>query len=1451
MIKQCVKKPFTVLVAVVICLTLAAVALTRMSTDLLPEMSMPYMIVITTYPGASPEKVETNVTQPLEGQLGTVSNVKNVTSTSAENYSLVMLEFEDDTNMDSAMVKVNSAIQATGLPEECGTPNVMEISMDMMATEYLAVDYEGVDIYELSDFVEENVLPYYERQDGVSSVSDMGLVEQSVEVRLNQDKIDDINAKILGQVDEKMADAQKEIDDAQAELDDAKAQMEDGKDELAGQQESTANELGEATLGLNTALATQAAYQAQLASQQANQAALQMELEAYEKAGVTTSYEQMNELFSTLKDSVTGEEAHDAIYEQVYQQVLIAAVQQLMDAKSSVTDEIKGAVSEGGDALEDAVDQVQGDLFGDTDINNAIQDAIDQIRKDTGTQDKEEADDDNTLSDAITSILPSGEKVTVTADNVDSILDSMGDTVSNTIRKLCAEAAEQATQEQMTILAGQYPDSVEDAIANPDKLAAANALLEQQGQGEVAKQLTVENLSQLDQIVNNRIPNIQAELQNLAVEIATAQAVTEQVSNAVSEAMASYSTVEAAKILAAAGFGSADAQLAMAQAQVESGQEQLDSAVEALEEARKAAVENANIDALLDASTLSQLIYAQNFAMPAGYVDDEDDNQWMLKIGDSFQTLEELEAMLLCSIDGVGDIRLNDVADITVIDNAGDSFARVNGNEAVVLAIYKSSTAGTSDVSNACNEASSELEEKYPGLKVTKLMDQGDYIKLFLDNILHSMAIGAVLAVIVLILFLKDALPTLVVAFSIPFSLLVALLLMYFSDITLNLMSLSGLSLGIGMLVDNSIVVIENIYRLRNKGLAAPRAAVQGAKQVEGAIIASTLTTICVFLPMIFTSGLTRQLLLPLSLTITYSLTASLVVALTVVPTLGSALLRKQRKTSHRIFDAAMEGYGKALDFCLRVKIVPLALAVALLAVSVFGVTRMGIVLIPDMASDQIVVTMTLEDDISQEDSFAKASEVAEKILQVEGVDTIGILGDTTSLLAGSSVETDYSAYSAYVLPDESINKEKQIYRMCDDIEEAVADVEDAEITVSASAVGSMSAMLGSGLEVNIYGEDLDKLTEISKDFEELISQVEGFGETSNGQEEADQTLHLVIDRDKAMALGLTTAQIYAQIAGDLNTETTALTVTLDEAEMDVVIVDETHLPTKETLMEEVFETTTTNDEGEQETEKHTLSEFGTLEMADGLASIGRNNNVRYITVTAQTEDGYNTTRLTSKATALLDSYEMPEGYYYEISGEYENVKDMITQMMEMIALGFLFIYLVMVAQFQSLLSPFIVLFTVPLAFTGGFLGLLAGGEQLSLFSMMGFLVLMGTVVNNGIVFVDYVNQLRLGGMKKRDALIATGKTRMRPILMTAMTTILAMSAMVFDTSTSAGMNRGLAIVVAGGLLYATLMTLFIIPVMYDILFRKQPKVIDVGEGLDDAPDDAAEFLAELSERAE
>lgn len=1389
MIKYSVKKPFTVLVAVIIVLVIGVVSLTGMETNLLPEMDMPYMMVITTYPGASPEKVEENVTKPMESTLGTINGVKSVTSTSAENYSMVMLEFEEDTNMDSAMVKVSSGInQIEGqLPDICGTPNVMELSMDMMATMYASVSYEGKDIYDLSSFTKDTVIPYFERQEGVASVSDVGLVEKTIEVRLNKEKIDDINEQIMLLTNDKLADAKSKITDSQNTINESKTELEEKENDLATKKEDTSTQLADATLQLNQAVATKAAYESQLVSLQASKTALEGEMQIYTDKGIENSYNSMNGMFSQMQSAVS------TIQQQIGS---MAATPQIPDT-SQISD------------------------------------------------------------------TPQEE-----TDNVNNLAENEANEVSETSSESNVVANTQIPEQYAQVMAldtAKMPVDIKDAIDHPEKLEYFKTALQtlqsvpgsniDAGVAATAAALNAESLKQVYDIVNTRIPQIKTELANLDIEIMAAQKVVEQVTSKMGTIDDSYKEAESGKISAAAGFGSGEAQLAAAKTALDDAQTKLDEAMENYEDSVDAALKNANLDQLLTLDSLSGIITAQNFSMPAGYIDDENDNQWLLKVGENYTSLEDLKNMVLCNIDDIGDVKLGDVSDLTIIDNSGDAYAKVNGNQGVLLSIFKGSTSGTSDVSKACNEAISDLEEKYPGLDITPLVDQGDYIKMIIESIVSSMVLGALLAITILAIFLRDIRPTLVVAFSIPFSVLFAIVIMYFTHISINMMSLAGLSLAVGMLVDNSIVVIENIYRLRHRGLESARAAVQGGKQVAGAIIASTLTTVCVFLPMVFTTGLVRQLMLPFALTISFTLIASLIVALTVVPTMGSVLLSKKVPKTQGIFTKLQDGYEKVLRFCLRFKIVPLGIAVGLLAFCIVSVMRMGITLIPDMGSDQISITVTMPEDYNKEESYQSADAVMDKVLKVDGVAFVGAMdGNSSSGLVGGGAmggnsADQYQTFTFYALPDEDITKTKEVNAICDAIKEQTKDM-DCEITVSNSMMGEMDEMLGSGLEIDIYGNDLTTLTEISEDLEDMLAGVDGFENISNGQEDADEAIHLLIDKDEAMRLGITVAQIYSDISDRLTTDKSSVTLEVDDYDMDVKIVDETDNLTKENLLDMEFETEGKDDEGNTVTETHKLSDVARLDYGSGIASINRSNSERKMSVTADTKSGYNTTLLSRKVEDLLEDYEVSEGYSIEFGGETSNVTDMITQMAKLMLLAFVLIYLVMVAQFQSLLSPFIVIFTVPLAFTGGLLGLMISGKQISLMSLIGFLVLMGTVVNNGIVFVDYTNQLRIGGMTKREALVTTGKTRMRPILMTALTTILAMLAMIFNQSTGGEMGQDMAIVVTGGLIYATFMTLFIIPVMYDILYRKQPKVVDVGDdSIDDVPDDAAEFIAELEKK--
>lgn len=1302
MSKYCVKKPYTVVVAVVMVIVLGVISFMNMVTDLLPAMELPYVVVVTTMPGASPEQVESRITAPLEAGLGTVNGVTNVTSTSSENVSTVVLEFDGGTNMDSAMVNLSTAVdQVRGaLPDTAGNPMLLQISPDMLPVMIAAVDMEGMDIYQLTDFASETVIPAFERQPGVASVSGTGLVEKSVEIRLSEEKIEAINTKVLASVDEELADAKAELDDAKKKVDDGRAELESGKTALENQQGDTAAELADASAQLDSAIAQAQALASQQTALEASKAALEAE-----KKGL----EQAKGMQAELQKAAAG--------------IVFSATTDM-----------------GGGALVPAP----------TDPEELA---------------RWEA------AKAVPAVF---------------IKEYISDEVWTTL---------------WSAMAGSMPDALK-TMSRTQFLTALDP--------------------------DARIAEIDVALADLSTELMAAQVMAEQAKAGVEKAKEAYKKLEEGKILAAAGFGSASAQLAAAESALKEGEAQLEDAQKQFEDARKAALEQADVSQLLTKDLVSSLVMAQNFAMPAGYLYQGED-QYLLKVGDAFSSVEEVENALLLHMDAgdVGDVRLSDVADVTVIDNSGESYARMNGNPAVAVSIQKASTASTSEVSKTVNEAIEELEAKYPGLRITPLMDQGVYIQMTVDSVLSNLGWGAVLAVLVLALFLKDLRPTLVVAFSIPISLMFAVVLMYFSGVTLNMISLSGLALGVGMLVDNSIVVVENIYRLRSQGVPAAKAAVRGARQVSGAIAASTLTTVCVFLPIVFTDGLTRQLFVDMGLTIAYSLLASLIVALTLVPTLSATMLRESKEKRHPWFDKMLAVYERALDFCLRVKVVPLALAAALLALCVWHTTQMGMEFIPNMSANQISATLTLPEDTKRADAYALTDEAMALMQQVEGVETVGAMDGGTGMsmmgMGGAGGSDTVESMSFYLVLDENADSEKT----ADDLTALSAQLPGCEVSVTTSSM-DLSVLGGSGVELIVRGPDVDELNRITHDLMDILRGVEGLEEPTNGQEEGTPQLRLVVDKDAAMRCGLTVAQIYSELAAALTTETTSTTLTVGAEDYEVVVADERNKLDRDTLMQYEFEVTGTGPDAETET--HTLSEFASLKDDFSLASVARENQQRYMTVTAAVKEGYNATLISRDIQPTLDSYDLPDGYTLEVGGETQTVADAMQDLVLMILLAVVFIYMIMVAQFQSLLGPFIVMLTMPLAFTGGLGALWIAGLPLSVISMLGFLILAGVVVNNGIVFVDYANQLRLEGMEKRAALIETGKTRMRPILMTALTTILAMSTMAFSTGMGAELSKPMALVTMGGLGYATLLTLFIVPVFCDLLFRKPLKKIDVDD---------------------
>jgi len=932
---------------------------------------------------------------------------------------------------------------------------------------------------------------------------------------------------------------------------------------------------------------------------------------------------------------------------------------------------------------------------------------------------------------------------------------------------------------------------------------------------------------------DTRLPEVEAELSNITTRLAVISGMKPALEENLKKAQDAYAELEKGKMTAVNELTRGEVTLSTTKTQLEDAEQKLADAQEQFDQARDAAYKKADLSGVLTADMLGNILMAQNFNMPAGYIT-EGEEQYLVKVGEEYASLEELENTLLMhmDVDGVGDVRLSDVADIALTDNAGESYAKVNGNDGVVLSFQKQSTASTATVSQRINSAIAQLQEQNPGLHITPLMDQGDYIDMVVGSVLSNLLWGGLLAIIVLIFFLKDAKPTFIVACSIPFSLMCAITLMYFTDVTLNIISLSGLALGVGMLVDNSIVVIENIYRLRSLGVPASKAAIQGAKQVSGAIFASTLTTICVFLPIVFTQGISRELFTDMGLTIAYSLLASLVVALTLVPAMGAAVLKNTKEKSHRWFDAFVEGYQRLLGWALRHKAPVLSGVTALLAISIFLTTQMGTAFIPAMDSPQMSATLTMPRGAAQQDAYAMADTVMERIAAVDGVETVGAMSGgsgMSSMMGGSSSGGSITYY--ILLSDDRTATNADVSAA---IEAQVADL-DCTVEVQESTM-DMSALGGSGVELVITGRGLDEMNAIADDLRGILRSTEGLVDISENSVTGNPETRITVDKYKAMQHGLTVAQIYSELAAELKAENTATTLTLDGTDTPVVVVKPAgQAPTRGNIMDHAF--TVTNAEGEEETVR--LYDIAAKQETDSVSSINRENGARTMSVSAGVDARHNIGLVSRELEKKLADYELPEGYTVEIAGENETINSAMTDLVKMIALAVVFIYLIMVAQFQSLMSPFIVMFTIPLAFTGGLLALWLTGSELSIIAMLGFLVLAGVVVNNGIVFVDNINQLRLAGMDRTEAILETGRTRIRPVLMTALTTILAMSTMALGIGDGAEMTQPMAIVTIGGLTYATLLTLLVVPVLYDI-FRKKPLY---DPELDDAAADAAKEL--------
>ena len=1221
MAKFSVKKPLTVFVVVLAVIVLGVVSYLKMTPDLIPNMDFPYVVIVTADPGASPEAVESDITKPMEQSMATLDQIKEVTSTSKNSVSMVLLEFEDGVNMDTISVDIQQKISVLQgqWDDMVGTPYVLKINPSVLPVMVAAVSKEGMDVYDLSDLVTDELTGKLEGISGVASVSVSGAVTREAHVILDQQKMDELSATLEDAV-------KKQLKKAETKLRDAEKKIEDGQSALNS-------------------------------------------------------------------------------------------------AKRDVADGVAGAAGDAVDKVRDELRDVYKNLE-DTDIRDIIGGLF--------------TDPDKTL---------------------------------------------------------------EELQKNLDELKASLSKL-------------------MDELESGRLrAQVEGTVSDLVVSLMDGMT-----------------------------------QLTEAQIQLDQAKTQVESGLKQISDAYKKVSEQTDLGGMLTISTVSGLLTAQNFSMPAGYISDDSGVSYMVSVGQKITTSGELEEMVLfdLGLEGVEPIRLGDVATVVVTDDADQLYTKLDEENGILLSFTKQSNYATAEVSNNISDRFKTLEAQYEGLSFVPLMDQGDYIYLIVETIMSSLLWGALFSVVVLFLFLRDWRPTVITLVSIPVSVIFAVVLMYFTGVTINMISLSGLAVAVGMLVDNSVVVIENIYRLRAKGATIIQAAVSGAQQVLGAVTASTLTTVCVFAPIIFVEGLTRQMFTDLALTITYSLMASLLVSLTLVPAMASGMLRRDFTPKPGLLDKLYPAYRRAIVFALDHKAGVLLLSLVLLVTTGWGAVSRGFTFMPEIDMNNLSLSVTMPEGTTREEAVALADEVMERVMTVDNVSDVGFMmgsGTMGGLSLTSTSNSDYDVTGYITMPEGTFGSDagREIEALCADL----------PCTVTASGVmsGMMSYMTGSGVSLSVYGNDMEELQSAARALGQRMGQAEGVVSVSDGLEDAAPALQVLVDRNKAMTKGITVAQIYMQVAAAMSDSTTVSTVTLDGDSMEMIVdAAEDGKLTREKLLELTIDpgsgmtsamggstsmssasassglSQLTGEDSGDEDKTFKLGDVAEIRETVSMNTISRDQQRRCITVTASIADGYNVTKVTSEVQRLVNSLTLPDTVTVEFNGENEQIMDAMEQLMLMLLLGVVLVYLIMVAQFQSLKSPFIVMFTIPLAFTGGFMGLLIAGIEVSVVSLIGFVMLVGIIVNNGIVLVDYINQQRLAGMERREAVIDACVTRLRPILMTSLTTILGLIVTAVAKNAGTALIQPIALVCIGGLLYATLMTLFVVPCMYEIMNRKELRKVNEDE---------------------
>lgn len=815
----------------------------------------------------------------------------------------------------------------------------------------------------------------------------------------------------------------------------------------------------------------------------------------------------------------------------------------------------------------------------------------------------------------------------------------------------------------------------------------------------------------------------------------------------------------------------------------------------------------------LSVSYIAQMLAAENVALPAGEVQ-SGDQSFSVRADGEFSSVSDIANTLIPLPTG-GTVRLSEVADVYVAPKEQTAIAKIGGEPCITISVNKQSDTNTLQVAERAKDALDEVTALQPTLDWSLLMDQSDMINMTVDSVIQNIVFGVLLAAIVLFVFLRDWGATAVISMSMPICIISVFLIMQVFDITMNMMSLGGIAMGVGMIVDNSIVVLENIFHYRSDGCDRFTSCVEGTKEVALSISASTLTTVAVFLPIGLSGGLSGMMFREFCITICSLLLASLLIALTLVPVLCYALLDRGGKhrmrmpdTGHDIADRPlMRKYKELLAHFITHRKKAIIISGAMIVAFLGSIAIAGVELMPQMDESMVSIGIEMPVGSDLEDVSAMADRAVD--IALEQVPEIESIYYSTGGASMSTTSTANSASITVNLVDKS-DRDRTSQQVADDLRPYMQDLAGAEISVEASGTMDMSSMTGDAISVTLRGDDYEKLSQTAEQLAGQLAALPGAIEVSSSASDQVPEVEITLNRANASRFGLTAAAIGQAVRGELSGQT-ATQLKVNGEEITVTVRGDSRAETSIDALKSVMIPTQTGG-------SVPLSLVANVDTVLAPQSINRLNQSRTVTITGGAADTVSTAEMSQAVQGVLDTFELPDGITCETGGEMEELINTFTQLAYALVVALGLVYFVLASQFESFVMPVIIMTILPIGLLGSLFTLPLTGNKISMVAFIGVIMLAGTVVNSSIVLIDYMNIRRKRGEDKDTAILNACPRRVRPVLMTTLTTVLGLLPMVFSNGEGAEMMRPMAIVMITGMVVSTIVTLLFTPVYYSLI---------------------------------